>query len=559
MGIISKIRQEELEYIRLEHFLFVLNSSIDGSGFGGFYLLPKLLDKGLRLSYTESGYVFDEQMVFKGEVKCALKRLEKKFSDTDEPEHKLYKDEILKTQDGFEVSLGDLLVKRADVEKVYSEYGEKRFPWALVLWPQSSEDWAWVTVDKKFGAMSDISINNSALDVAEDCIESNDNNTDAVSNDRQRAVEEIRASRTLARKTIGGINKPMSARELLNNPIADLLVRQKPKDDKERHFLLHTWLNPLRDARAIQNSIWNKLCEAENKKEIGITFSDRQQYEEALYLISCKEDEIHLLLSNSPPIENITIETQKCVTEAVGNHIISNGPKPTTPLIGSSYLHTPSADYGKWLKADLWTIERAILLLINAENLPRQSDIYDCGSSNTHDEQVIYRKFMDIWDIAEGSLKAGGLKKVGSGVAGLWNEVLPSDFILWATSKGFQIPVELKAISTEKAEDLDIDGASSQASKNQQNVDSWLIGRLTPKPWQMADPSDPEPVQQWYVSARYFARKLVEDDPNLLRKRDLLAAKIVKSLDDVGIKKRGGKKSFDPSTIKKALININLG
>lgn len=174
MGIISKIQQEDLEYIRLEHFLFVLNSSLDGSGFSGFYLLPKLLDKGLRLSFTESGYVFDEQMAFKGDIKCALKRLENKLFDTDEPESKLYQDEIVKTQDGLEISLGNLLVKRADVEKVYSEYGENRFPWALMLWPQSSEDWSWITVDEKFGAMSGISINNSALDVAEDCIGIND-------------------------------------------------------------------------------------------------------------------------------------------------------------------------------------------------------------------------------------------------------------------------------------------------------------------------------------------------------------------------------------------------
>lgn len=149
MGIISKVQQEALEYIRLEHFLYVLNSSISGSGFNEFYLLPELLDKGLRLSYTESGYVFDEQMAFKGDVKYALKRLERKLFDTDEPKSKLYKDEVVKTQDGLEISLGNLLVKRSDVEKIYSEYGESQYPWALVLWPQSSDDWSWFPVDEK--------------------------------------------------------------------------------------------------------------------------------------------------------------------------------------------------------------------------------------------------------------------------------------------------------------------------------------------------------------------------------------------------------------------------
>ncbi|MCX7092671.1 MAG: hypothetical protein NTY50_04380 [Methylobacter sp.] len=149
MGIINKIQQEDLEYIRLEHFMYILSRSIDGSGFNEFYLLPELLDKGLRLSYTESGYVFDEQMAFKGDVKFALKRLEKKLFDTNEPEGKLYKNEVVKTQDGLEISLGDLLVKRSDVEKVYSECKETKYPWSLVLWPQSSDDWAWLTVDTK--------------------------------------------------------------------------------------------------------------------------------------------------------------------------------------------------------------------------------------------------------------------------------------------------------------------------------------------------------------------------------------------------------------------------
>ncbi len=154
MGIIDKMQQEKLEYIRLEHFLYVLNSSIDGTGFGGFYLLPELLDKGLPLRYTESGYVFDEQMAFKGDIKCALIRLENKLFDTDEPESKLYKDAIVETQDGLEISLGNLLVKRSDVEKIYSEYGEAKYPWALVLWPQSSDEWDWFPINARVTANS---------------------------------------------------------------------------------------------------------------------------------------------------------------------------------------------------------------------------------------------------------------------------------------------------------------------------------------------------------------------------------------------------------------------
>jgi len=79
------------------------------------------------------------------------------------------------------------------------------------------------------------------------------------------------------------------------------------------------------------------------------------------------------------------------------------------------------------------------------------------------------------------------------------------------------------------------------------------------KPWLVVDPKDPESKYYWYTPARYFARKLVEEDSLLLTKRDILAAKVVTLLTEVGIKKRGGKKPFDPNTIKKSLSNIDFG
>jgi hypothetical protein len=148
MAIIDKIQQENLEYIYLENFMDILDFSLSGTGYGGFYLLPILLDKGLRVSYTESGYLFDEKMVFKGDIKCALIRLEDKLFDTDEPKSKLYKDAIIKTQDGFETSLGRLLVKRSDVENAYTDYGETKFPWALIPRPETNNEWDWFSVNQ---------------------------------------------------------------------------------------------------------------------------------------------------------------------------------------------------------------------------------------------------------------------------------------------------------------------------------------------------------------------------------------------------------------------------
>ena len=94
-------------------------------------------------------------------------------------------------------------------------------------------------------------------------------------------------------------------------------------------------------------------------------------------------------------------------------------------------------------------------------------------------------------------------------------------------------------------------GAGSQSDNVPliKNVDPWLI----------RDPKDPEPAQSWYTPARYFARQIVREDSTLLGKRDLLARRVVQSLTQAGIKKRGGIKPFDPVTIKKALSNVSLG
>lgn len=78
-------------------------------------------------------------------------------------------------------------------------------------------------------------------------------------------------------------------------------------------------------------------------------------------------------------------------------------------------------------------------------------------------------------------------------------------------------------------------------------------------PWQIADPKDPDPVQPWYIPARYFARQLVIGDSTLLTKRNILADKTAQSLVNAGIKNSRGKVKFDPGTILKAFANVTLG
>ena len=78
-------------------------------------------------------------------------------------------------------------------------------------------------------------------------------------------------------------------------------------------------------------------------------------------------------------------------------------------------------------------------------------------------------------------------------------------------------------------------------------------------PWLVIDLRDPPPEQAWYTPARYFARQLVKNDSTLLLKTLILADKVSKSLDKVGIKKRGGIKPFTADTMLKAFSNVKLG
>jgi hypothetical protein len=79
------------------------------------------------------------------------------------------------------------------------------------------------------------------------------------------------------------------------------------------------------------------------------------------------------------------------------------------------------------------------------------------------------------------------------------------------------------------------------------------------KPWLVKDPKDPTPAQHWYTPARYFARQLIKDDPTLRQKSLKLADKVSKSLENVGISKRGGVKPLAADTILKAFVNTKLG
>ena len=103
-----------------------------------------------------------------------------------------------------------------------------------------------------------------------------------------------------------------------------------------------------------------------------------------------------------------------------------------------------------------------------------------------------------------------------------------------------------------------------QATTTEQQLSATVAGPVDEaqpiKPWMRKDPRDPEPdhFMPWYTAARYFARQLVLEDSTLLNKTELLAAKVSKAMEKVGIYKRGGKKALDPATVKKAFFKVTL-
>ncbi len=78
-------------------------------------------------------------------------------------------------------------------------------------------------------------------------------------------------------------------------------------------------------------------------------------------------------------------------------------------------------------------------------------------------------------------------------------------------------------------------------------------------PWEIKDPRDPLSNQEWYTSARYFARQKIQTTPMLAKNKPKLAQEVSKLLAAVGIYKRGkNKQPFNSGTILKSFSNVRL-
>ena len=119
-----------------------------------------------------------------------------------------------------------------------------------------------------------------------------------------------------------------------------------------------------------------------------------------------------------------------------------------------------------------------------------------------------------------------------------------------------RLPVSIQEARAKEKEESVTKGVDKESTDAEVAASKQNAPAAPTVPWLIADERDPKADQPWYTPARYFARQLVREKPNLLANRYLLAKSVVSSLNGVGIRKRGGKKSFDPGTVKKAFVNV---
>jgi hypothetical protein len=119
---------EATKFIKLPFFLYALKFSPLTKGSDTTEVFFRLLDNGLPLHFSEPGYCFDDEKIPKGDVKIALKRIDKALWETDTPEIKLFTKEIVKTEAGNDISMASILIGREEVSRIYAELGFDSYP-----------------------------------------------------------------------------------------------------------------------------------------------------------------------------------------------------------------------------------------------------------------------------------------------------------------------------------------------------------------------------------------------------------------------------------------------
>ena len=206
-----------------------------------------------------------------------------------------------------------------------------------------------------------------------------------------------------------------------------------------------------------------------------------------------------------------------------------------------------NVDWNHWLNMPTVTIGQAVALSLGRDpdkmSQTRTCDgwVYLKSSFKTKEEMdefykrcrlLINNAFSDK-NICSPECLLVGISQSQNHTAKIHLEFFPE----WALSVNWDIPKELKSLEPTKKE------VGVEPNEN---------------PWDIHQEGDPQPIVLWYTHARYFARKLIKENPRLLKRRGSLCFESSKELDAHRIYKRGGKEAPDTETIKKAHSNIKL-
>lgn len=220
-------------------------------------------------------------------------------------------------------------------------------------------------------------------------------------------------------------------------------------------------------------------------------------------------------------------------------------------------------DYEQWLNKPCWYVNEICCLAKGFDPIHVSGGVVvDLDSGEVEPAPKNYRAIVTVAKVSEmvrRAIESGELEPTKSG----GNCFKPLTVITYLNQKGIVLPSELLTVLPQSVAPGKKEFPSESTDVKVQDADyaneDVLEASKESKPWLIHCKDDPKPEQPWYTPARYFARQLVVEDSTLLTKRNLLAKKISVSLKGAGIYKRGGKKPFNPDTIKKALSNIKLG
>lgn len=304
MGLSDKFREQKIaEYYRsmdklsLETWQDIVACA--ERGYSHEFTIQLFKSSGINL-YTEDGLRLNASV---DEIAEALNEVDR-LSAYDNLEGKVFN---LVSLDGH--TLDTVYIKQYEIAEAYSMAGETLFPWQQFMGSvKSKDDVVWLSCEQALLCEAEL------LD------------------GRRKAFEKIKASRKFATKKNGD---SFEVDELLDESIIDLLKNENPKDDYEKHYLLETWANILKNERTRQLRL-----SAPTPSEDAIR-------KETMAKIRCKTKEINQLLCATVDTENDGGFSQ------AGDDTKANNDQVSTPSINdndfefSGLLNIPK-NAGNW-------------------------------------------------------------------------------------------------------------------------------------------------------------------------------------------------------------------